>query len=107
MKATAKQLFAIENFRAVLEARVHAHYKKNYPSLPLPSITVDLGSKFAKIVKGRNDGTTSVHCFIEITSGDIYKAATWRAPAKHVRGNINSEDSGMSAVGIHGANYLK
>lgn len=30
----------------------------------------------------------SVHCFIDKATGDVYKAAGWKAPAPHVRGNI-------------------
>jgi hypothetical protein len=47
-----------------------------------------------------------VYCFVDLTNGDILKAATWKAPAKHARGNILAVDP-MSAVGIGGANYLR
>lgn len=30
----------------------------------------------------------SAFCFVELETGDIYKAAGWKAPAKGVRGNI-------------------
>lgn len=50
------------------------------------------GRKFSKIVKEEvreNDRISkSVHAFIEIATGDIYKAASWKAPAKIVRYNI-------------------
>ena len=31
------------------------------------------------------DGSRSVHCFVEKKKGEVYKAASWRGPAKHVR----------------------
>lgn len=50
------------------------------------------GRKFTKIVKQEyhNDSRNhqSVHAFIDHSTGDIYKAASWKAPAKIVRYNI-------------------
>lgn len=31
------------------------------------------------------DGSRSVHCFVDKKTGEVYKAASWRGPAKHVR----------------------
>lgn len=40
--------------------------------------------------------------------GNIYKPATFVAPAKHVRGNINSDQNGMEAIDENGhVVYLK
>ena len=47
---------------------------------------VEPGKKFYKIVK--SDNQRSVHAFIDMQSGDIYKPASWKAPAKCVRFNI-------------------
>lgn len=51
------------------------------------------GIKYAKIVKslgvGENKFThDQVWCFVDKTTGDILKAATWQSPAKGSRGNI-------------------
>lgn len=46
----------------------------------------------------------SVYCFVDF-EGNIYKAATWSSPAKHVRGhvdNLNTID-----LGKYGVRYLK
>ena len=53
------------------------------------SFEIEYGRKFAK-VNIISWGSKSVHCFVEIATGDIYKAATFRAPAKGVRGNIKN-----------------
>jgi hypothetical protein len=45
--------------------------------------------------------------FIDVTNGDILKPATWRAPAKHARGNVFDDDYGMSHMTPHGPEYLK
>lgn len=69
------------------------------------------GKKFVRIVSTSihadgSEGQKSVHCFINRLNGDILKAASWKAPAKHPRGNIYSPDC-MKAVTVHGAVYLK
>ena len=52
---------------------------------------VETGRKYYKIVHVQtttNDVHTSVHCFVDKKTGDVYKAAGWAAPAKGVRFNI-------------------
>jgi hypothetical protein len=104
MKASPKQIEAIEHFVKCAQRKVDAEYSQ-YTTFKQggPKLQIVYGSRFAKIVKNGS----GVYCFIEIATGDIYKAATWAAPAKHVRGNINAVDSGMSAVTAYGANYLR
>ena len=41
-----------------------------------------------------------VFCFID-SEGNIYKAATWDRPAKHIRGNIFSDQNGIEAIDQH------
>lgn len=57
------------------------------------------GRKYIKVEKG-----TSAYCFIDIATGDVLMAASWRAPAKHARGNIYKV--GEEGVGEYGAHYL-
>ena len=58
------------------------------------------GSKYIKVL--RLDG--SVYCFVD-RMGNVLKAATWKAPAKGVRGNIFEE--GKEGVTEYGAIYFK
>lgn len=70
------------------------------------------GKKYFKVYRrevkdgiGRNE---SIVAFIDKVTGDIYKPASFAAPAKHARGNINSPDNGMEAIDAYGfVNYLK
>ena len=34
----------------------------------------------------------SVHCFVDKETGDVYKAASWAAPAKHIRFTFQNVD---------------
>jgi len=47
----------------------------------------ETGKKYHKIVMDAN-GSRSVHCFIDKKTGDVYKSASWKAPAKGVRYNL-------------------
>jgi len=42
------------------------------------------GKKYHKVIMVAN-GSRSVHCFIDKKTGEIYKSASWKAPAKGVR----------------------
>ena len=43
------------------------------------------GRKYHKIVQTCCDGSQSVHAFVDKNTGELYKAASWKAPAKDVR----------------------
>ena len=44
----------------------------------------ETGRKYHKIIMNAN-GSRSVHCFIDKKTGEIYKAASFKSPAKGVR----------------------
>jgi hypothetical protein len=74
-----------------------------------PSIlSVTMGKKYAKIVstiKGTNQ--SAAWAFVNLGNGDVLKAATWSAPAKHARGNIFDEFEGMKFIDAYGPAYLR
>jgi len=52
-------------------------------------IEFEPGSKYVKVVKISSGGSRSVHSFVEKETGAIWKAASWKAPAKNfARGNV-------------------
>lgn len=52
------------------------------------------GSKYVKVVKVSSGGSRSVHSFVEKENGAIWKAASWKAPAKNfIRGNVYDASS--------------
>lgn len=62
------------------------NYKKFSPN-GMSYFDVEEGRKYIKIVQINSPGK-SVHCFVDKTTGDLYKAASWAAPAKGVRFNL-------------------
>ena len=47
------------------------------------NVTVKKGRKYYKVITDN-----SVHCFVDVKNGDVYKPASWNKPAKHVRYNL-------------------
>jgi len=50
------------------------------------------GKKYAKIIH-LSHGQRSAHAFVDLNTGDVYKSASWKAPAKGVRYNLMDEKS--------------
>jgi len=70
-------------------------------------VMIDSGGKrYIRLVKVEGTSSRSVYCFVDTRNGDILKAASFKAPAKHARGNIFDANP-LDAVTIYGANYLK
>lgn len=66
------------------------------------------GTRYLKLAVMRDDDQPyRVYCFIDAVNGDVLKAASWKAPAKHPRSNIFDNDNGLSGVDNHGAVYLR
>ncbi len=55
--------------------------------------TYTKGKKYAKIIHISSGGQRSAHAFVDMNNGDVYKSATWSAPAKGVRYNLMYEQS--------------
>jgi len=85
----------LDDFVGEIETLVHNHYKNNFPSLTLPEIGVDNGSKYWRIWT-TSGSSKSVFGFVRKDDGAILKAATWKAPQTKtktaVRGYLTDED---------------
>jgi hypothetical protein len=57
----------------------------------IPEYQIQTGKKYARIVM--NDGGRSVHAFVNLNNGDVYKPASWQAPVKDARYNLMLEDA--------------
>jgi hypothetical protein len=70
------------------------------------NVYVEFGRRYAKIVKHWS-GQTTVWGFVEMATGDILKAASWRGPAKHARGSLHNPDMDIAKMRWTGPPYLK
>jgi hypothetical protein len=71
------------------------------------SFVFTTGKRFYKICRSR-DGIkpNSSYAFVDKVTGELYKAASWSAPANYSRGNIN-DSSGLDACEQYSVKYLK
>jgi hypothetical protein len=78
---------AMEFFLELVTENSNLHYKTHLNILTPPTYTIKSGHKYDKVTKG-----SSVYCFVEKATGNVYKPAGWRAPYTKgnnpVRGNI-------------------
>lgn len=83
---------------------VAAYIQKLNESTDFWSFSVTQGKKYTKIVQVQrsNQSGRSVHAFVD-AQGNVYKPASWAAPAKGVRFNLASLDT--QAVDPYGS-YL-
>jgi len=70
-----------------------------------------VGKKYFKVVResfdefqGRNKWRdTTVHAFVDRVTGEVYKPAGWKAPAKHVRFNLSDD---LDRAKLHDPNFV-
>ena len=72
----------VEQWAMDLVDALEANYDRRYPNSSDPvRFTIQAGRKYWKIIQ--NHG--GVHAFIDKKTGEVYKPASWKSPAKHVR----------------------
>lgn len=89
---------AFENFISLLKPILEDEFQK---------VQVIEGKKYNKVITVRNGAAGgSAYAFVDKVTGNIFKPASWSAPAKHERGNINDENP-VACCGKYGVSYLK
>lgn len=81
---------AINSYLEKLTQHANIDFEKTFPTKEKHSFRADYNKRWIKIVNKRF-GQTMVFCFVDPSNGDIYKPASWNAPAKGVRGNLFNE----------------
>ena len=57
------------------------------------TFTYEKGRKYARIVMQVPNGQKSSHAFVDMNTADVYKAASWKGPAKGIRYNLLDDKS--------------
>lgn len=97
----------IEEILPEINKLKQSSYSENFPENCKEEIVAEVGKKYARLVafnpatKGR-----SAFGFVDLTSGDILKAAGWSAPAKDARGNVFDSDF-LNAFTPYGVVYKR
>ena len=67
----------------------HNYHKEQISKLKNGVLPIDYviesGKKYHKVILVDSSSNRSVHCFIDKQTGEVYKSASWKAPAKGVR----------------------
>jgi len=63
------------------------HGKVGGYDAPVYKFVIESGRKYHKLIMDAN-GSRSVHAFVDRKSGEVYKSASFKAPAKGVRFNL-------------------
>jgi len=84
--------YSIRTHKRAIEKGENAHYhiaciEKLRKGICDYEFYPETGRKYHKVIMNAN-GSRSVHCFIDKKTGSVYKAASWRGPAKGERCNL-------------------
>ena len=76
------------------------NYQKCYPTFNVgkKNFKMELGRKYWKVKQVDYDAngeefSGGVHAFVDRNSGNVYKPASWKSPAKHIRYNLLDDNS--------------
>lgn len=96
----------IQSFLAGCQQIVRKHHEEHFPILSVPVLSLERGRRYVRIVS-TGSGHRVAWAFVDTTNGDVLKVATWKAPAKHARGNIYDDANGLKHIGPYGPAYLR
>ena len=63
-------------------------FTTSHPNSDPYKFYIESGRKYHKIIMETDGGSRSVHAFVDKKTGEVYKPASFKAPAKHVRFNL-------------------
>jgi hypothetical protein len=91
---------------AKLQAKLNDWYAKASPNLTAPTVEINYGPRWIRVVLMQYGDQRSAYGFIDRTDGKLYKSASWKMPAKHARGSIRNADP-LTNCGPYGMAYLR
>ena len=83
----------VRKYTLMLCDALELDFKSRYPNSDPYKFSIESGRKYHKIVMETESQSQSVHAFVDKKTGEVYKPASWKAPAKHVRYNLLSIQS--------------
>ncbi len=80
---------ALERYIARSQDELRGRHARLVPNQKPPSLSVEVGPRFVRVVRTTgNSGDRSVDSFVDRRTGDVRKAASWKAPAPRVTGSV-------------------
>ena len=78
----------VRKYTLMLCDALELDFKTHHPNSDPYKFYIESGRKYHKIVMETESQSKSVHAFVDKKTGDVYKPASWKAPAKIVRYNL-------------------
>ena len=78
----------VTKYSLMLCDALQQNYQRQHPTGRNYSYALISGRKYHKVMQCIDGQTESVHAFIDKKTGEVYKAASYKAPAKGVRFNL-------------------
>lgn len=94
---------ALQSWLAGAQEKINVYFAEHFKNLTPGKLSITAGPRYFRIV----NSNSGCFAFIDRLNGDVLKAASWKAPAKHARGNIFDASNGLEFVDHHGPKYLR
>ncbi len=78
----------VRKYSLMLCDALELDFKTSYPNSDPYKFYIESGRKYHKIMMETGGGSRSVHAFVDKKTGEVYKPASFKAPAKIVRYNL-------------------
>ena len=75
----------VRKFTLMLCDALELDFKTSYPNSDPYKFYIESGRKYHKVIMETESGSRSVHAFVDKKTGEVYKPASFKAPAKIVR----------------------
>ena len=87
---------------------INKYYANRFDILTPSQLEMSDGRRYIRIdsVMDGGQGQRSVYAFIDKMTGDVLRAAGYKGPAKHARGNLFDSLGGTEMLTPHGIGYL-
>ena len=78
----------VRKYSLMLCDALELDFKTSHPNSDPYKFYIESGRKYHKLFMETGGGSCSVHAFVDKKTGDVYKPASFKAPAKIVRYNL-------------------
>jgi len=78
----------VRKYALMLCDALELDFKTHHPNSDPYKFYIESGRKYHKLIMETNSQSASVHAFVDKKTGEVYKPASFKAPAKIVRYNL-------------------
>ena len=78
----------VRKFTLMLCDALELDFKTHHPESDPYKFYIESGRKYHKVIMETGGNSRSVHAFVDKKTGEVYKPASFKAPAKIVRYNL-------------------